>query len=60
MNEKLSEYEVDSSLSNRDKKPIRKLIDSVAIPATGVGLGAAASAFSALKKIKRETKLYDV
>lgn len=60
MNEKLSEYEVDSSLSSRDKKPMRKLIDSVAIPATGVGLGAAASAFSALKKIKRETKLYDV
>lgn len=61
MNNKLSEYDVDNSLTNRnEKKPLRKLIDSVALPATGMGLGAAASAFSALKKIKRETKLYDV
>lgn len=61
MNNKLSEYDLDSTLSNKDeKKPIRKLIDTVAIPATGVGLGLASSAFSALKKIKRETKLYDV
>lgn len=61
MKNKLSEYEIDNSLTNRDtKKPLRKAIDSVVIPATGMGLGAAATAFSALKKIKRETRLYDV
>jgi len=61
MNNKLSEFTIDRTLAGRDeKKPIRKLVDTVAIPAAGVGLGAAASALSALKKIKRETKLYDV
>lgn len=61
MNNKLSESEVDLSLTSKDeRKPIRKVIDNIALPVAGVGLSAATSAMNALKKIKRETKLYDI
>lgn len=61
MNNKLSESDIDSSLTNKDeRKPIRKAIDNIAIPVAGIGLSAATSTLGALKKIKRETKLYDI
>jgi len=57
MNNKLSEYEIDKDLMDRDKrKPIRKLVDAVT-PAAAMLLGGVAAAGSALANIKVNPRL---